>query len=62
MTCYPAVASGATTLTFSALPVMLAYRLTGRPVESLQLPERSLGDLTWQATVPSKVGAAVRAR
>jgi len=61
MTCYPAVAPGVTTLTFSALPVTLAYCLTGRPVESLQLPERSLGDLTWQATVPPKVGTAVRA-
>ncbi len=61
MTCYPAVSPGVTTLTFSALPVTLAYRLTGRPVESLQLPERSFGDLTWQATVPPKIGTAVRA-
>lgn len=62
MTCYPAVALGVTTLTFSALPATLAYRLTGRPIESLQLSEQSLGDLTWQAAIPSKVGTAVRAR
>jgi len=62
MTCYPAVAPGVTTLTFSALPVTLAYRLTGRPVEPLQLPDESFGDLIWQAMVPPKLGTAVRAR
>ena len=62
LTCYPAVAPGARTLTFSALPVTLSYCRAGLPTEPPQLPDRSFGEIYWRVTVPPKVSAAGRAR
>ena len=56
MTCYPAVADGATTLTFSALPATLSHRRTGGLRGPQPLPDEALGDIIWRVKIPPPVG------
>ncbi len=52
MVCYPAVATTATTLTFSALPATLTFLRSRPAAPPLPLPDEPLGDVTWQVAIP----------